>query len=71
MTKPLNAFTAPASIRWARHEQAQITRNTGPVGRSISIQPPTGTLAERRARGALFESHLDVIERYKRSLNRR
>lgn len=70
MTKPaLNAFTAPASIRWARHEHARPSRNTGPVGKSIVIAPPIGTVAERRARGALLESYQDVIERYKRGLH--
>lgn len=34
-----NAFTAPATIRWARHEHAQITRNTGCATNSISITP--------------------------------
>ncbi|WP_315128034.1 hypothetical protein [Comamonas antarctica] len=68
MTKPLNAFTAPATIRWARHEQARPSRNTGPGGKSISIAPPVGTHAERRARTALFEAQQDVIERYKRAL---
>lgn len=61
-----NAFTAPTSIQWARHEQAQITRNTGPVGKSICLTPPAGTVAERRARSALFESRQEVLDRFDR-----
>lgn len=72
MTRPsLNAFTAPATIRWARHEHAQISRNTGRATRSISITPPIGSLAERGARRALFESHQNVLDRFERALNKR
>lgn len=49
MTKPLNAFTAPATVRFARHEHAQITRDTAPSRKSIHITPPAGTKADREA----------------------
>ncbi len=72
MTQPaINAFTAPSTIRWARHEQAQVTRNTGQVSKSICIHPPVGTLAEREARGALFESQRGVVDKFKRALHKR
>lgn len=72
MTKSrLNAFTAPATIRWARHEHAQISRNTGWATNSIRITPPTGSLAERGARSALFESRQSVLDRHERALNKR
>lgn len=72
MTTPaLNAFTAPPTIRWARHEQTQITRNTGPVAKSIRITPPVGSLAERGARSALLESRKDVLNRSERARNKR
>lgn len=70
-TTGLNAFTAPASIRWARHEQAQISRNTGPVAKSICIAPAEGSLAERRARGALLESRQEVVDNFRRGRGRR
>lgn len=66
MTPTLNAFTAPPAIRWARHEQAQVTRNTGPVAKSICITPAIGTAAERRARSALLESRQEARERFNR-----
>lgn len=71
MTTSINAFTAPPTIRWARHEQAQITRNTGPVAKSICITPPIGSLAERGARSALLESRKDVLNRSERARNKR
>lgn len=67
----LNAFTAPATIRWARHEHAQISRNTARATNSISITPPTGSLAERGARSALLESRKSVLNRFDRALNKR
>lgn len=66
-----NAFTAPATIRWARHEHAQITRNTDCATNSISITPPNGSLAERGARSALLESRKSVLDRFDRALNKR
>ena len=71
MTKPLNAFTAPATVRFARHEQAQITRDPGRAYKSICITPLIHTQAERGARIALFESRQDVVEQFKRVLNTR
>lgn len=71
MTKPaLNAFTAPATIRFARHEQAKMTRNTGRATKSIRITPPVGSLAERGALSALLESRQNVLDRFERALNR-
>lgn len=71
MTKPLNAFTAPTTVRFARHEQAKITRNTGRATKSIRITPPVGSLAERGARSALLESRQNVIEKFRRALHKR
>ena len=72
MTLPdRNAFTAPATIRWARHEHVQISRNTGRAINSISITPPAGSLAERGARSALLESRKNVLDRFERALNKR
>lgn len=72
MTQPArNAFTAPPSIRWARHEHAQVTRNTARATKSIHITPPEGSLAERGARGALLESRQNVIDRFRRALHMR
>ena len=72
MTKPaLNAFTAPATVRFARHEHAQITRYTARATKSIRITPPAGSLAERGARSALLESKQNVLHRFERALNKR
>lgn len=72
MTRPAhNAFTAPPSIRWARHEHAQVTRNTGQVSKSICIHPPTHSQAERDALRALFESQRGVVDKFKRALHKR
>ena len=62
----LNAFTAPASIRWARHEHVQICRNTEPVSKSICIAPAAGSAAERGALRALAESRKDVFDKFER-----
>ena len=67
----LNAFTAPATIRFARHEHAQITRNTARATKSIHITLPEDSLAERRARSALLESRQNVIEKFRRALHKR
>ncbi len=72
MSRPaLNAFTAPATVRFARHEQAQITHNTARATKSIRITPPEGSLAERGARSALLESRQNVIEKFRRALHKR
>lgn len=69
--RSLNAFTAPTTIRWARHEHAQVTRDTGRATKSIRITPPVGSLAERGARSALLESRRDVLNRSERARNKR
>lgn len=71
MTKPLNAFTAPATVRFARHEHAQITRDTGRSTKSIRITPPVGSRADREALRALFESQQGVVDKYRRALHMR
>ena len=71
MTKPLNAFTAPATVRFARHEHAQITRDTAPARKSIRITPPVGSRADREALRALFESQQGVVDKYRRALHMR
>lgn len=71
MTKPLNAFTAPATVRFARHEHTRVTRNTSYAAKSIRITPPEGSLAERGARSALLESRQNVIDKFRRALHMR
>lgn len=71
MTQPaLNAFTAPTSVRWTRHEHTRITRNTSRATGSIVILPPVGTLDERQAHRALFESQADALQKFKQALRR-
>ncbi len=71
MTKPLNAFTAPATVRFARNEHAQITRDTGRATKSIRITPPVGSLGEREALRALYESQQGVVDKFRRALHMR
>ena len=71
MTKPLNAFTAPATVRFARHEHAQITRDMAPARNSIHITPPVGSQVEREALRALFESQQGVVDKFRRALHMR
>ena len=71
MTKPLNAFTAPATVRFARHEHAQITRDTAPARNSIRITPPVRSQVEREALRALFESQQGVVDKFRRALHMR
>lgn len=72
MSKPaLNAFTAPATVRFARHEHAQITRDTAPARNSIHITPSAGTKADREALRALFESQQGVVDKFRRALHMR
>ncbi len=70
MTKPpLNAFTAAATVRFARHEHAQITRDTAPARKSIHITPPADTKADREALRALFESQQGVVDKFRCALH--
>lgn len=70
MTPHLNAFTAPSSIKFGRHEHARITRSTARATGSIVMHPPVGTLDERQARRALFESQADALQKFKQALRR-
>ena len=72
MTQPApNAFTALPSVRWTRHEHARITRSTARATGSIVIHPPVGTLDERQAHRALFESQADALQKFRRALAKR
>lgn len=67
----LKVFTAPATVRFARHEHAQITRDTAPSRKSIHITPPAGTKADREALRALSDSQQGVVDKYRRALHMR